>query len=73
MRYYFNYYGIPRGFIREAGSFQRAFIIVDIEKGETLRSVAPKLGFDIPAIDMDTARELVRFDYLTIYECYPLQ
>ena len=73
MRYYFNYYDLPRGFIRESGTFQRAFIIVDNEKGETLRSNAPKLGFDIPAIDMDTAKVLVRFDYLTIYECTPSQ
>jgi len=71
MRYYFNYYDLPRGIIRESGEFQRAFIIVDNEKGETLRSNSPKIGFDIPAVDLDTARVLVRFDYLTIYECTP--
>ncbi|MGB7874587.1 MAG: glycosyltransferase family 39 protein [Anaerolineales bacterium] len=73
MRYYFNYYDFPRGTIRESGKFQRAFIIVDTEKGETLRSNSPKLGFDIPAIDMETAKVLVQFDYLTVYECYPSQ
>jgi hypothetical protein len=73
MRYYFNDYDLPRGIIRESGKFQRAFIIVDSEKDETLRSNAPKLGFDIPAIDMDTAKILVQFDYLTIYEAAPSQ
>jgi len=71
MRFYFNYYDLPRGIIRESGKFQRAFIIVDNEKGETLRSNAPKLGFDIPAIDMDTTKILVQFEYLTIYEATP--
>ena len=73
MRYYFNYYEIPHGYIRESGEFKRAFVIVDDQKGETLRANAPKLGFDIPAIDMDTAKILVQFDYLTVYECYPVQ
>lgn len=73
VRYYFNYYGIPRGYIRQSGEFQRAFVIVDDQKGETLYSVAPKLGFDVPAVDMDTAKVLMEFDYLTIYECYPVQ
>jgi len=73
MRYYFNYYDLPRGIIRESGKFQRAFIIVDTEKGEMLRSNAPKLGFDIPAIDVATAKVLVKFDYLTIYEATPSQ
>jgi hypothetical protein len=72
-RYYFNYYEIQRGYIRQAGAFQRAFIIVDSQKGETLYSVAPKLGFDIPAIDMDTAKVLVEFEFLKIYESYPAQ
>ena len=71
VRYYFNYYGVPRGYIRESGTFQRAFIIVDSEIGETLYSVAPKIGFDIPAIDMDTAKVLAQFEYLIVYECYP--
>ena len=71
MRYYFNYYEIPRGYIRESGKFQRAFIIVDTQKGETLLSVAPKMGFDLPAIDMDTAQAVAQFDYITVYECYP--
>lgn len=73
MRYYFNAYDLPRGIIRESGKFQRAFIIVDSEKGETLRSNAPKLGFDTPAVDVDTAKILVRFDYLIIYEASPSQ
>lgn len=72
-RYYFNYYEIPPGHIRASGEFQRAFIIVDTEEGETLRAVSPKLGFDIPAIDMNTAKVLVQFDNLTVYECAPLQ
>jgi len=71
LRYYFNYYDVPRGTIRQSGNFQRAFIIVDGEKGETLAAVAPKIGFDIPVIDTDTAKVLVQFEYLTIYEGYP--
>lgn len=73
MRYYFNYHGIPQGYIRESGKFQRAFIIVDNSKNETLHSDAPKLGFDVSAIDEDTAKILVQFDYLTVYECSPRQ
>jgi hypothetical protein len=72
LRYYFNYYDVPSGYIRQSGKFQRAFIIVDRQKGETLDTVAPKMGFDIPVIDMDTAKVLVQFDYLTVYECYPV-
>jgi len=73
MRYYFNYYEVPRGYIRPSGTFQRAFIIVDKQSGETLYSIAPKLGFDIPAIDMDTAKVLIEFEFLTVYESYPVQ
>ena len=73
MRYYFNDHEIPRGYIRESGKFQRAFIIVDNSKGETLHSNAPKLGYDVSAIDEDTAKVLVQFDYLTVYECSPRQ
>lgn len=71
LRYYFNYYNLSSGSIRQAGKFQRAFIIVDTQKGESLEMVAPKLGFDFPVIDMDTSKVLVQFEYLTIYECYP--
>jgi len=73
LRYYFHYYDLPQGVIRESGKFQRAFIIVDSEKGETLRSNAPNLGFDVPAVDVETAIILVQFDYLTIYEATPFQ
>ena len=73
MRYYFNLYEIPRGYIRESGLFQRAFVIVDKQNGETLESVSPKIGFDLPAVDIDTAKILVEFEYLTVYECYPAQ
>ena len=73
MRYYCNYYEVPRGYIRPSGTFQRAFIIVDKQSGETLYSIAPKLGFDIPAIDMDTAKVLIEFEFLTVYESYPVQ
>jgi hypothetical protein len=71
LRYYFNYYGIPSGYIRQSGKFQRAFIIVDRQKGETLEVVAPKMGFDFPVIDMESAKVLVQFEHITIYECYP--
>jgi hypothetical protein len=71
LRYYFNYYGIPSGYIRQSGNFQRAFIIVDRQKGETLDVVAPKMGFDIPVVDMDSAKVLVQFENLTVYEGYP--
>jgi hypothetical protein len=71
LRYYFNYYGIPSGYIRQSGKFQRAFIIVDRQKGETLEVVAPKMGFDIPVIDMGTAKVLIQFENLTVYEGYP--
>ena len=71
LRYYFNYHDLPRGLIRQSGKFQRAFILVDAQSGETLNSVAPKIGFDLPAIDMDTAKVLVQFEDLTVYECYP--
>ncbi len=72
LRYYFEYYDIPPGYIRQSGKFQRAFVLVDEQKSETLDSVAPKIGFDIPAVDMDTAKVLVQFEYMTIYECYPV-
>ena len=72
-RYYFNYYQVPRGYIRQSGDFERAFILVDHRNSETLDDVAPKMGFDFPLIDMTTAKVLAQFDYLTVYECYPAQ
>jgi 4-amino-4-deoxy-L-arabinose transferase-like glycosyltransferase len=73
LRYYFDYYGLPKGYIRQAGQFQRAFIIVDGKKSETLAMIAPQLGFDIPAIDMDTVEIVYQQGDFTIYECYPAQ
>jgi uncharacterized membrane protein len=72
LRYYFDYYDMPPGYIRQSGKFQRAFVLVDEQKNETLDSVAPKIGFDLPAIDLDTAKVLVQFEYMTVYECYPV-
>lgn len=72
LRYYFNYYDLPAGTIRSSGKFHRAFVIVDTQKGETLEVVAPKIGFDLPLIDLDTSKVLTQFEYLTIYECYPI-
>jgi len=71
LRYYFNYYGIPKGYIRQTGQFQRAFIIVDGTKLETLDTIAPQLYFDVPAVDMDTVEIVYQQDDFTIYECYP--
>ena len=73
LRYFFNSHEISAGYIRQSGEFQRAYIIVDLPSGETLEGVSPKLGFDYPAIDMDTARVFAQFGNLTIYECYPIQ
>jgi len=72
LRYYSDYYGIPKGYIRQTGEFQRAFIIVDGTKLETLDSIAPQLGFDIPAIDMNTIEIVYQHGDFTIYECYPV-
>jgi hypothetical protein len=71
LRYYFDYYGIPKGNIRQSGSFRRAFIIVDDKKVETLTSIAPQYGFGIPAIDMDTVKIVYQYEEFTVYECYP--
>jgi hypothetical protein len=71
LRYYFNYFDLPKGHIRQTGQFQRAFIIVDGKKVETLASIAPQLGFDIPAIDMDSVEVVYQQDDFTVYECYP--
>ena len=73
LRYYFNYHGIPRGTIRQAGEFQRSFIVVDSLNQDTLFSVTPKMGFDIPVIDMDTAKIVFQVESWTVYECYPAQ
>lgn len=73
LRYYFNYHGIPGAYIRQSGKFQRAFVIVDSQREETIEGVSPKIGFDFPLIDLDTAKVLAQFDYLTVYECYPAQ
>jgi hypothetical protein len=71
LRYYFNYYGIPKGNIRQSGSFRKAFIIVDEKKVETLATIAPQYGFGIPAIDMDTVKVVYQYEEFTVYECYP--
>lgn len=71
LRYYFNYWEIPKGYIRQAGKFQRAFIILDEKKAGSLGTVAPQLGFGLPAIDLDTAQIIFEFENFTVYECYP--
>jgi hypothetical protein len=71
LRYYFNYFGIPKGYIRPTGQFNRAFIIVDGKKLETLASIMPQLGFDIPAIDMETVQVIYQQGEFTVYEGYP--
>jgi hypothetical protein len=71
LRYYFNYFGIPKGYIRQTGQFQRAFIIVDGTKMETLVTIAPQLDRDVPAIDMNTVEIVYQVEDFTIYECYP--
>ena len=73
LRYFFNIHDIPAGYIRQAGEFQRAYIVIDSQRGETLEEVSPKLGFDYPAIDIDTARAVAQFGFLTIYQCEPAQ
>jgi Dolichyl-phosphate-mannose-protein mannosyltransferase len=73
LRYYFNNHGVPAAYVRQSGKFQRAFIIVDRQRGETLEGVSPKIGFDFPLIDLHTARVVAQFDYLTVYEGYPAQ
>jgi hypothetical protein len=72
LRYYFSYYEIPKGYIRQSGPFQRAFIIVDGKKTETLDMIAPQLGFGIPAIDMDSVKMVYQYKEFTVYECYPI-
>ena len=72
LRYYFNFYEIPKGYIRQSGQFQRAFIIVDGKKTETLDMIAPQLGFGIPAIDMDSVKMVYQYKEFTVYECYPI-
>jgi formylmethanofuran dehydrogenase subunit B len=71
LRYYFDYYGIPKGYIRQSGQFRRAFIIVDDKKVETLASIAPQYSFGIPAIDMNTVKVVYQYEEFTVYKCYP--
>jgi hypothetical protein len=72
LRYYFDRFGLPKGYIRPAGPFQRAFIIVDDKKLETLETIAPQLGFGIPAIDMKTVEIVYQQDDFTVYKAYPV-
>jgi len=72
LRYYFNFHNIQKGTIRQSGEFQRAYVIVDHDRLETLDDLAPKLGFDIPAINIATAKIVYEFENYTVYECEPL-
>jgi len=72
LRYYFNFHDVQKGTIRESGKFQHAYVILDRDSFETLDGVAPKLGFDIPAVNMDTAKIVYEFENYTVYECEPL-
>jgi len=71
LRYYFNYFGLPKGYIRQSGEFQRVFIIIDEKKVETLETIAPQLGFGLPAIDMGSIELVYQQGDFTIYEAYP--
>ena len=72
LRYYFNFHNLQKGTIRKSGEFQRAYIILDRYSFETLEEIAPKLGFDIPAVYMDTAKIVYEYENYTVYECEPL-
>ena len=71
IRYYFNVYDIPLDYVSRSGKFQRAFLAVSRET-DTLETLSPVDGAKRPLINLDTARIILQFDGLTVYECYPL-
>lgn len=76
LRYYFGLYGIPLTYLRQPERFERAFVLVrsvegSAAAGDTLEAVAPKNAQGQPAIDLSTARVLLQFDDLVLFECRP--
>ena len=70
IRYYFNVYDIPLDHVRRSGKFQRAFLAVSRES-DSLETLSPVDGSNRPLIDLNTARIVLEYDGLTVYECYP--
>jgi hypothetical protein len=70
IRYYFNIYNVPLNYVRRSGPFERAFLAVSRET-DTLESLSPVDGSNHPLINLETARIILEFDGLTLYECYP--
>ncbi|NWG08296.1 MAG: glycosyltransferase family 39 protein [Chloroflexi bacterium] len=70
LRYYFGVYDIPLEYVRRSGKFQRAFLAIGRET-DTLEKIAPVDGSNRPLIDLKTARVVLEFDGLILYESYP--
>jgi hypothetical protein len=75
LRYYFDLYDIPLTYLRQPGQFERVFVLVrsvngSAAAGDTLEVAAPKNGQGLPAIDTTTARILLQYEDLALYECY---
>jgi hypothetical protein len=71
IRYYFSVYDIPLKYVRRSGEFQRAFLVLSRET-DSLETLSPVDGSKRPLINLDTAKRILEFDGLTVYECYPV-
>jgi 4-amino-4-deoxy-L-arabinose transferase-like glycosyltransferase len=76
LQYYFGVYDIPLKYLRQSGNFTRVFVVVrsvgwSASAGDTLEVVAPRNEMNLPAIDLATAKILLQYEDLAIYESYP--
>ncbi|HEY5730666.1 MAG TPA: glycosyltransferase family 39 protein [Anaerolineales bacterium] len=77
VRYYFDLYDIPLSFLRPSVKLERAYVFVrsvnwSASAGDTLEAVAPRNNQGFLAIDPATARDILQYEDLALYECYPL-
>lgn len=72
LRYYFRIYSIPQEYLRRSGPFQRAFIVMGGQGGETPESGAPNNSPNRSMVNLNTIKIVLQFDDLVIYEGYPV-
>jgi hypothetical protein len=68
IRYYFDLYDVGSGdvFSYQTGEFQRAIVLVNEPRGQTIESVLKKQNFPSELVELDTVEEIGQHKHVTI-------
>lgn len=69
IRYYIEFYDVGSEgiFSYQSGEFQRAIVLVNEPRGQTIESVLEKQGFPLEWLDMQSAETIGQHKHVTIY------